>query len=67
MAAQSGRGGLRPGAGRKPKRSDAKQRNRVVVLLTDKELRKLEQGASEEPLGTFARSVLLRSLARRRK
>lgn len=67
MAASKGRGGVRPGAGRKPKPIHTKQRNRLVVLLTDEELRQLEGAAADEPLGTFARAVLLRSLARRRK
>ena len=58
---------MRPGAGRKPKLIGARQRNRVVLLLTDEELRKLDRAAGTEPLGTFARRVLLRYLARRRK
>ena len=58
---------MRPGAGRKPKPMGARQRNRVVLLLTDEELRKLDRAAGTEPLGTFTRRVLLRYLARRRK
>ena len=64
---KKGRGGVRAGSGRKAKAAGEKQRNRVVLLLTDQELRELNQAAGTEPLGTHARRVLLRSLARRRK
>ena len=69
MAAKrkNGRGGLRPGSGRKAKPLGEKQRNRVVLLLTDEEMRELDRAAGTEGLGTFARRVLLRSLARRRR
>jgi len=58
---------MRPGAGRKPKPPSEKQRNRVVVMLTDAELRALEDAAEDGALGTYARRVLIRHLARRRK
>lgn len=61
------RGGVRPGAGRKPKPVEQKQRNRVTLLLTDDELHELDAAAGTEPLGTYARLVILRHLARRRK
>lgn len=67
LATKKGRGGMRPGAGRKPKLMGARQRNRVVLLLTDDELRQLGRAAEVEPLGSFARRIVLRYLARRRK
>ena len=43
------------------------RRNRVVVLLTDEELRKLEAvaDAADEPVGTAAYNIVARSLRRR--
>ncbi len=67
MAKQKGRGGMRPGAGRKAKPLGEKQRNRVVLLLTDDELRQFGRAADAESLGTYARRIVLRHLARRRK
>jgi len=58
---------MRPGAGRKAKPLADKQRNRVVMLLTDEELDELGDASESEPLGTYARRVLLRHLDRRRK
>jgi hypothetical protein len=60
-------GGMRPGAGRKPKPREEKQSRHLMVTLTEAEYAALREAARDAPLGTFARGVLLRSLARRRK
>lgn len=57
---------MRQGAGRKAKAPDEKQRNRLMVSLTDEEWEALVKAAGDEPLGGFVRRLLLRSLARRR-
>ncbi len=67
-ARKNGWGGARPGAGR-PKGSgqgpspDAR-RNRVAVMLTDAELRKLVRAArrGRQPVATLAYQLLARSL-----
>jgi hypothetical protein len=61
------KGGARLGAGRKPLPLDQKQRHRVVALLTDAELKALDDAAGDEALGTYVRSLVLRHLARRKK
>ena len=67
MARRQGRGGVRPGSGRKPLPPEEKQRNRIMLNLTDAEYAQLLEAAGEEPASSFARRVLLRYLARRRK
>lgn len=67
MAAKSKRGGWRPGSGRKALPDAERKRNRVVVHLTDDELRELEAAAGDEAVGAFARGVVIRYLARRRR
>ncbi len=62
-----GRGGLRLGSGRKPIRPEERRRNRVVLNLTDQELAQLEKAAKAERASDFARRIIFRSLARRRK
>ena len=64
---KNGRGGPRAGAGRKPIPPGERQRNRVTVNLTDHEYDELRQAAKDEAPGAFARRVLVRYLARRRK
>lgn len=66
MAAKRGRGGARPGSGRKPKPPHEKQRNRLIVLLTDDEMQEIKRVAGHEPLGSFARRALLRLVKRRK-
>ena len=66
-ATKRGRGGVRPGSGRKPLPLKEKQRNHVMLNLTDGEYEQLLDAAADEPLSSFARRVLVRSLARRRK
>ena len=44
-----------------------KQRNRVVMNLTDEEYTALGNAASDAPLAAFTREIMLRYLARRRK
>jgi hypothetical protein len=60
-------GGVRPGSGRKPKPRETKQGRDVSMALTEAEYAALRQAAGDEPLGTFARRIVLRSLARRGK
>jgi hypothetical protein len=67
MAARRGRGGKRPGAGRPLSKPEERQRNRVTMNLTDAEYQALLDAADGEIPGTFAREVLARFLARRRK
>jgi len=54
--------------GRPPKSSDEARRNRVVVMLTDAELAKLQSAAEKQslPQGTLAYQVLVEWLRRRR-
>ena len=63
------RGGRRPGAGRPAKPKATKQRYRVMVNLTAKELAALDAaaGRSGDSLGGYVRAVLLRSLGLRRR
>ena len=63
----TGRGGMRPGAGRKPKPVHERLRNRVMVTLTDEEYEALLEAADHEPLTSFIRGIVVRYLARRRK
>ncbi len=66
---RKGRGGPRPGSGRPKGPVAAVRRNRVVVLLTDDELSKLEEIAEKRglPIGTAAYEIVGRALARRKK
>lgn len=67
MGARKGRGGKRTGAGRKLSKPEERQRNRVTMNLTDAEYGTLIEAADGKIPGTFARDVLVRILARRRK
>jgi len=58
------RGARRPGP--KKKAASEKQRQRIMLTLTDRERRELEQAAEGEALGTFVRRIVLRYLARRK-
>lgn len=61
-------GGMRPGAGRKPKPRETKQSRYVTLAFTESEYAALREVADEgEPMATAARRLVLRSLARRRK
>ena len=64
---RNGRGGARPGAGAKPKALAERRRNRVVLNLTDSELREVRKAAAGQQMSAFIREILFRSLARRRK
>ncbi|HME69198.1 MAG TPA: hypothetical protein VKM54_04950 [Myxococcota bacterium] len=67
MAEKKGkRGGVRPGAGPKPKPIEERRRNRLVLNLKDRELEAIERAAGERPAADFARDVVLRYVARRR-
>jgi hypothetical protein len=61
-----GRGGPRPGSGRKPLPTGERLRNRVMFTLADAELKALERAADGEALSAFVRRVVLRYLTRRR-
>jgi hypothetical protein len=61
-----GRGGARPGAGRKPVARAEKRRNRLTIYFTDAELDVIEAAASASRPIEWARATLLRS-ARRQK
>ena len=61
-----GRGGPRPGAGRKPKPTEDRLRNRVMFTLADAKLEALEEAAGEEALSAVVRRIVLRYLGRRR-
>jgi len=58
--------GARP-RGPKPKPVEEHRRNRVMLNLTDAERSELEEAADGRPVSDFARDVLLRYLARRRR
>ena len=65
---KQGRGGARPGSGRKPLEDSALVRSEQVrVHLTAAELKELSQAAGEVSLSSFVRNLLLRYLSRRRK
>jgi hypothetical protein len=58
---------MRPGSGRPPKPPGEKQSEKLMVTLTPSERRKLEAAAGDEPLGTYLRRLVLRSLARTKR
>ena len=62
----TGRGGARPGSGPKPRPVEEHRRNRIMLNLTDAELRALAEAAGSRPITGFARDLMLRALARRR-
>ena len=64
---KDGRGGPRPGSGRKPLPKGLRRDRKVMSTFTDAEHRELEEAAGDEPIGTFVRRVVLRHLARRRR
>ena len=64
---KNGRGGARPRSGPKPKPAREHRRNRMMLNFTDAEYRSLKDAAGGESLSDFARSIVLRHLARRRK
>ena len=64
---KNGRGGARMGSGPKPKPLAQRRRNRVVLNLTDQELRQLKAAVGSEQVGSFIRRIIFRYLARRRK
>ncbi len=54
-----------PRIGRPPKPREALRRNRIMLNLTDAEIRRIEDAAGDEPAPAFARRIVLRSAARR--
>ena len=61
----SGRGGYRPGSGRKPLPPEERRGRMVAVLLTEAEHTLLREVAGDVPAGVYAREVLLRHLKRK--
>ncbi len=59
-----GRGGARPGAGRKPLPEGVGRTYRVMINLTAAEHDALIRASGDELPGTYARRVLLRHLRR---
>ena len=53
--------------GPKPKPESETRRNRLMLNLTDTEMKQLRVAAGDEPPVAFARRIILRYLARRRK
>ena len=68
MKKRSGRGGARLGAGRPAGSVELLRRNRIVLMVTDGELAKLERLARDRkiPLGTAAYEIVERTLRRRK-
>ena len=66
MPTKDGRGGARLGTGPKPKPPSQTRRNRVVIHLTDAELRQVRASAGKAMLAQFARETLLAAIARKR-
>jgi len=62
-----GRGGARPGSGPKPKPVEVHRRNRMMLNFNDEELAQLAEAAGGKSVSAFARSIVLRYLARRRR
>ena len=64
---KSGHGGARPGSGPPPLPLSEVRRNKLVLFLTDGELARLRKAAGQGRPSTFAREIVFRVLARRRK
>jgi hypothetical protein len=62
----TGWGGARPRTGPKRKPLREHRRNRLMLNLTDDELRLLRSTAGEQSASDYARDVLLKHLRRRR-
>jgi hypothetical protein len=68
MAKKKGkRGGLRPGAGPKPKPPAERRRNRLVLNLRDRELEAIERAAGDRSAADFARDLVLGIVMPQRK
>jgi hypothetical protein len=64
---RKGPGGVRPGAGRKPKPKDEKQSRQVMVTFTEREYEQLTWTAGDQPLATYIRNLVLLVLRRARR
>lgn len=64
---RTGRGGPRPGSGRKPIDPTERKSVRVLVRLREAEAEELERLAGDEGLSTYIRRVLQRHLDRKRR
>jgi hypothetical protein len=65
--AKNGRGGARVGSGPKPKPMAILKRNRLMLNFTDREMADLKRAAKKQRPADFARGIVLRHLARRKK
>ncbi len=62
-----GRGGVRKGSGRKAFGDPSQVRSeRVMFVLTKRELAELKSAAGDVPLSAFVRKIVLRALKRRK-
>jgi len=66
MGKKRQRGGARLGAGRKPIPASQRRERSVILRFTEAEYKNLEDAAGKDRVAIFARSIVLRSLARRR-
>jgi hypothetical protein len=64
---RKGPGGVRPGAGRKPKPKGEKQSRQVMLTFTEKEYDQLTWTAGDQPLATYLRNLVLLVLRRARR
>ena len=64
-ARKKGRGGVRPGAGRKALVPEERRRNRIMLAFTDAELAAITNAARGESVSGFLRGLALRFLHRR--
>jgi hypothetical protein len=65
VAAKRGGDGVRLRPGPKPKPIETQRRNRLMLNLNDEEFAQLTKAAGGESAASFARSIVLRYLARR--
>ena len=65
---KTGRGGARPGSGRKPGPPELVRHNRLSLVLTDSEQEQLQREADREgiPIATLGHRIIARALRRRR-
>lgn len=64
----NGRGGVREGSGRKPVQDRSTVKSKLIrFLVTEQELSQIRDAAGDAPVAEFIRTVLFRSISRRRK
>ncbi len=68
QSTKKGRGGVRPGSGRKPFEDPRSVRSkRVIFNVTESELEEIRAAADGSSLSTFIREVVMKALRRRKK